>query len=232
MLIWLGLSIIIVGISFILAYQSMRDYYQKPSELGKDYAIFLIRNPSAVSLNLIGDLYKSSRKTDKIIALERLFKGSRSAAVIFGPKSILKNYPDLNLLELEDYSLNVSKYVAWEVGSKDEAKLHLDLPDVFRQVPALSEKEQFWWQLILHAKSGKPIFHCQIRAVVVAPDENRLKELSEQLESFGRGQLLKVPKAFTNEQILKMYTQRAKQVTEFNSISLTPEEALRLFLKT
>lgn len=210
----------------------MRDYYQKPSELSRDYALFLIRNPNAISLELMNDLYKSSRKTDKIIALERLFKGTKSAAVMFGPKSILDSYPDLNLLELEDYSVNARVYTAWEIGSKDHIKLHIDLPDVFKQVPTLSENEQFWWQLILHAKSAPFTFDCQIRAVAVAQDERRAKEISEGLETFGNGQLLKLPKAFTSEQILKMYTQRAKQVSEFNTITLTTTETIQLFLKS
>lgn len=232
MLIWFIVAALIVFASFFLAYKSMQDYYQKPAELSGDYALFLVRNPSTISVELINALYTSSRKTDKIIALERLFKGAKSAIVVFGPKSILNNYPDLNLLELEDYSVNARIFTAWEVGSKDPTKLHANLPDVFAKVHSLKENEQFWWQLILHAKSATHTFDCQIRAVVVAQDETRVKEIAQDLETFGSGQLLKLPKAFTSEQILKMYTQRAKQVTEFNTLAFTSEEILQLFLKS
>lgn len=150
MLLWLALFLIIIAISFLLAYQSMRDFAEKPSALGKDYSLFLVRNPQNLSTKLLEELHAATLKTGHIITLERLFKGTKSAVVIFGPKSILDNYPDLNLLELEDYT-NVSEYevIAWEVGTKDAAMFHFDRIAVFNQIPKLEETEQFWWQLTM-----------------------------------------------------------------------------------
>lgn len=150
MLLWVVLFLIIIAISFLLAFQSMKDFAEKPSALGKDYALFLIRNPQALSEKLLEELHALTFKTGHIITLERLFKGAKSAVVVFGPKSILDNYPDLNLLELEDYTtVNEDHVITWEIGTKDPVLFHFYPISVFKQLPKLGEDQQFWWQLTL-----------------------------------------------------------------------------------
>lgn len=156
MLLWVALFFIIIAISFLLAYQSMKDFAEKPSALGKDYSLFLIRNPQALSIKLLEELHALTLKTGHIITLERLFKGPKSAVVIFGPKSILDNYPDLNLLELEDYTnIPETDIIAWEVGTKDPVLFHFEPVSVFKQLPKLNESQQFWWQLTLRGSKDK-----------------------------------------------------------------------------
>lgn len=101
MILFIILFILIVAASAYLAYISMRDYYDLPEKI-KNYSLFLIREPSALNVaNLDKFLAESSAP---ILSFERLFKGSRSALVIYGPKQVLAKFPDFKLLELEDYT--------------------------------------------------------------------------------------------------------------------------------
>lgn len=232
MILWLVLFALVIAISFVLALQSMHDYFESPRHLSREYGLYLIRNTSGLTAAVLNSIHSQIVKESLIVSLERLFRGLRSALVIFGPKDILANYiPKLNLLELEDYTKAGSERInAWEVGVKNHqlAKEQLQkIESFFMNFPMLEQSEQFWWQLILKAKPDKLLFQSQIRAVVFAPDLSRRKKLSESLQNLLSGHLIKVPKPFTSDQIMEFYKLRSLG-NDSTSLVLQTGEILKL----
>lgn len=212
MIIFLILFFIILSISFVLAYLSMRDYQEVPVT-EKEYSLYLIRKPQFLTPQILGALVNLSK--GKIISLERLFKGESSALVIFGPKKVLEGHFSeiLGLLELEDYT-KVVEATAWEIGRRGQHDLKFD---IFENLPVLSKEEQFWWQVVIRD------FEVQLRAVFAFADKDR-RSLALRLEGIGGKSLGKLPKAFTSDQILDFYRQRV--FTPANSFTSKAEEIL------
>lgn len=243
MIIWLILFVIIILISFILAYLSMRDYQEIP-EKKLQYSVYLIQNPEALNSETLNGMHQSIKRGE-ILSLERLFKGEQSALVIFGPKPVLQNLESLNLLELEDYTgVKGDDALAWELTLRDQGVSGY----IFNQMPELETEEQFWWQIVLQTYSKnylselidrlrglQPLsdnkaFQAQIRAVLVVPSEQRRKKLKVLLENLADN-LIKIPRPYTSLQILEFYTQRSFTPVSFGVSALSSSEVLALLGK-
>lgn len=232
MILWVALFLLVVLISFILAYRSMRDFQLTPTKIGIEYGLYLIRNPPGLTGDILDQL-GGSLDDGLIFSLERLFKGQRAALVIFGPKELLKNTSDrLNLLELEDYTqVDENEISGWEVGLKDGRGLFSDESGkVFENMPHLLENEQFWWQINLKAHlakgGGQKQFLAQIRCILSSADHHRLKKLADQLAHLGSPVLTKIPKPFTSQKILQFYQKRTLTLEKHN-LTLTSGEILQ-----
>lgn len=219
MILWLALFVLVIVISFVLAYQSMSDFQEIPSgQRNEEYGLFLIRLHAGLKLSVLSSIHQDIVREGLIISLERLFKGRKSALVIFGPRQILLKYAHLlSLLELEDYT-NVERDLvqAWEVDVKkaDGPKFNF----------YLAEDEQVWWQMTL--KAEKMEFISQIRAVIFAKDPGRRKDLSESLkEALG---FAKIPKPFSSSQIFDFYHQRSISLKDAQH--LRAEEIVKMFI--
>ncbi len=206
MIAWLALFLLVVGISFVLAFRSMKDYQEIPQKEAQDYGLFLMRTPQLLE-KLLDSIHEQMLSEGLIISLERLFKGKETTLTIFGPKKILERHiQDLNLLELEDYavSLDNNQSLAWEVGVKTK---EINLDNIFKDFPDLGDN-QFFWQIVLYAKKGADsFFETQIRAVVYSQSQEKRKELADNLQNLGV--LTKVPIAFSNSQIMNSYALRS-----------------------
>lgn len=248
MVLWFVLFFLIIAISFVLAYQSMKDYVEKPAL--NAYSLYLIRNPLALTSQLLDEIYLALNSQDSLVSFEKLFKGQKSALVVFGPKAILDKFNGrLNLLELEDYTnVDSGTVSAWEMTIKDSNLLQNPSPVL---KPDLVEVEQFWWQLVLQAKKGLlsslagqkkefqvakaresqksdiKFFTGQIRAALISSDSTRRKDLAQSLENLGGGKLVKVPRPYTMAQILETYKSRVLQPVG-NPLTLNVEQVLAL----
>ncbi len=207
MILWIVLFVLVVAISFILAAKSMRDFREIPTN--EQYGLFLIRKTQELSVQLLNSIQGELLDPNSVISLERLFRGEKSALVVYGPKLIISKYhQNLDLLELEDYTKVDPKQIsAWEVGIKEKGK-------VFDNLPELSQKEQFWWQVII--SSG---FNIQVRAVVVSGDDVRRTSLTQTLHNLAPEKIIKLPKAYSNEQILEFYKTRSFKKDEKTPVS-------------
>lgn len=227
MTLWILLFLLVIAISFVLALKSMKDYQEIPEKTGTDYGLFLIKRSEALTKELLTSVHDNFLKAGGIISFERLVKGDKSALVVFGPKGILTGFKDtLNLLELEEYTgINVKEASAWEVGVKGG--------QYFKNFPSLSSDEQFWWQLVMSAKKGKSspdkLFQGQIRAVIVCDDRSRRAYLNQILQNLASGKFIKLPKAFSTEQIVDFYQKRSFQPNG-KSASLSSSEVMELLL--
>lgn len=155
MILWLILFLLVVAISFILAYQSMRDFQEKPESFGLEYGLFLIRNRQSFTPAVLDELHQATSKEGLIFSIERLFKGNQSALVLFGPKEVLRDFAQLDLVELEDYAVvDPGQVQAWEMSVKDPQSFNSNsVETIFNNLPSLEETEQFWWQLALKPHS-------------------------------------------------------------------------------
>lgn len=213
-MIWIVLFLLVVGISFILALQSMRDYREIPQKSKVDYGLFLIRQPEKFDVNFLNSIQRQMLTGNLLVSMERLFKGSQSALTIFGPRNITSSYnSQLNLLELEDYAagLNAEDISIWEAGLKNTGNFNpLNLDNIFNDLSQLREEEQFFWQVILAArKDEENPFQTQIRAVVYSRDPMRRKTLVSDLVNIASPELTKVPRPFSTEQMLDSFKQRS-----------------------
>lgn len=204
MILWVALFVLVLAISFILALLSMRDYQHV---IEGDNSLFLIRNPQQLK-----ELLTSSTN----VVLERLFRGKETALVVFGPRETLAKYRlQLDLVELEDYTnCDKDQVVSWEVGVKEVSG------GIFKDLPVLKDTEQFWWQLLIYQNpKNKGLFQTQIRAVFISEDSQRRKEISQKLQNISPN-LFKIPKAFSNEQLLNSYKTRAFLQRSNNNLDL------------
>lgn len=215
-MIWLGLFLIILVSSFVLAYLSMKDYQEIPRP--SENSLYLIRNPAAFNEALIESLHAELVKTGSPISLERLFKGEKKAWVIFGPKKILQRFEKLQLLELEDYT-NVSK----EQVTSFEMELRKD--QSFLLAP-LSENEQFWLQIILQPEKEKN-FKAYFRVVIFVPDDRRRSKLSGTLKE-GTGLLTYLPRPLSSDKIFSLYQLRAAPMLYSSSSEMGTSSLFKL----
>lgn len=225
MILWLILFLLVIALSFILAFRSMKDYQEVPQKSKLDYSVFLIRQVSSFDAKLLDSICQLVLAKDAIISIERVFKGRQTALTIFAPKVILDQFQsELNLLELEDYTANLASddISVWEVGERETGKFTAkDNNNIFSNLPPLSNEDQFFWQIIL----GKN--KTQIRAAVYSKDPVRRKTLISELQNLNAGGLVKIPKPFSNEQMLEFYRKRAL-AKDSKGPDLNSEEVLGL----
>lgn len=211
MILWIVLFILVLAISFVLALKSMRDYQEIPTQSRGDFSLFLVRNSQALNEKFFNSLHSDLLRSGSNISIERLFRGKESAVVLFGPNNLLIKYKEsLNLLELEDYTnYELNKITAWEVGFKQKQQSENTTEPVFKNLPELSDAEQFWWQIVIWVKKGDAdSFQIQIRAVVYA-DQLRKKDLTQKLQNISTNKFLKLPKAYSDAQIIDFYKSRS-----------------------
>lgn len=231
MILWILLFILVVAIAFILAFRSMKDFQQIPFS-SDEYSLFLIRNTSALDKNILSLIHEQLVNSNFIISLERLIKGHQSALVLFGPVKFLDKFKNaLNLLELEDYTkVNWEEISAWEVAVKKHGQISLENGKIWQNLPQFLDSEKLFWQLILKGKKGKlnqPKFQTQIRVIISSEDASKRKEVSDIfLKDLKSRNLLKVPKSFSDAQILDFYKKRS--FTKSDSSLLSISEVLYL----
>lgn len=214
MILWLALFLLVVGISLLLAFRSMKDYQEVPQSQKVEYGLFLIRQPQEFNASFLDALKELMFKDKLIISAERLFKGTQAALTIFGPKSLLNQFAQkLNLLELEDYTsnLNSEETSVWELGVKGAQKFEdIQIENIFQDLPNMEPDDQFYWQVVLEAvkTKGSLSFDSQIRAALFVKDPIRRKSLLTLFQGLKMGGLIKVPKPFGTQQMLNFFKSR------------------------
>ena len=208
MIVFWILFLLIILISLMLAYLSMRDFEEGPEDFGPDNGLYLIKKPHPLTADLMDYLYKVIKKDNLIISLERLFKGRESALVIYGPKKALEALKKaLDLLELEEY-VKAETPTVWHIGTKKIGDYQKMTKSIFSDFPKLEEGETVWYQLILQPEKKPRHFKGQIRVVVVSPDQRRKKLLAEALQ-IPKNNLVKIPQPFSTTQMIEFYKKRS-----------------------
>lgn len=195
-MIWIILFIIIVATSAFLAFRSMKNYQEIPHPK-QGFSLFLVRNKDQFNLDVLNKLYFLAQTSDSFFSIERLFKGSQSALLIFGPKSILLTQPQLNLLELEDYLYNdmgeepfsnlqkkTNKNDSYTIAiePKNNPKKQLNVKNGFLKLLDLYPEQYFFWQVVCFPVKGNlNPFQVTVRAMVADSDLHQRVELVKKM---------------------------------------------------
>lgn len=203
----------------------MADFAENPAGKKQKYGLFLIRNSRALNKSILDSIHELILKENLIISFERLIRGGESALVVFGPQGILQSFSEvLHLLELEDYAkVDPAAWQVWEMGARKQEKIN-STGSFFKDLPPLPGNEQLWWQLVLKAENPQgedKFFQGQIRVVT--------SSTMPELKNPTAGDLIKVPKPFTKDQIFDFYKKRTFINNKFNPI-LESKAVLKLLV--
>ena len=196
-MIWIIIILGIIVVSFFLALRSMKNYQEVPTTKFP-YGVFLIRNESLVLENeTLNELYKFCLESNAIIALERLWKGSQKAMVLFAPQNIGQFMPDLELLEIEDYvekeakghqkKASVDEVIVWSYDPKNENDL--SIPETFLKDLNIEPEQNVFWQIVLNATKKENHFQLNSRVMVVESDVHKRIELAKKIDQYISGNL-------------------------------------------
>lgn len=207
MILLISLFAVIIVISFLLAFWSMKDFKAIPKGGKTDYGLFLIRNTSAFTEQILQSIMLADK--DSIISLERLFKGTEAALAIYGPKDALSSFiQSLNLLEIEEYTdIEVKRISLWEVGFKNSGKADLKLEKMPFNILKLRQDEQVWVQVLV-----KGAFTL-VRVAAIADSPLRRKEI---LENFIKEPFVKIPRPYSAEKIYRFYKLRGMSIDQYS----------------
>lgn len=243
-MIWIILFIVVVVISFILAYRSMKDFKEIPITPALEYGLFLIKNPAILSKEYLEKIHKFSLENKAIISFERLIKGEESVLVIMGPKNIATVFGELGLVELEDYLLpisqaqnfddpnkvSVNQSLGFVVSAKEDLKQHLTVSPNFLKDLTLEPHQKFFFQIVLSALKDLGNFQVTIRSLVNDADASKRAELAKKLQNhLTESTGLKIQeREETTSKIFTDYQKRALIPIEISKFTLIADEVLGL----
>ena len=101
-MLWIIIFLIIILVSAVLAFRSMKDYEEFPESLSLN-TLFYIGKPQNLTSEILTKLHETLSEHKQFFSLERLNKGKERALVIYGPRDLESLFPELNLVEIEDY---------------------------------------------------------------------------------------------------------------------------------
>lgn len=221
-IVWIILFLIIIIISFILALRSMRDYHEIPVHSKTAYSLYLIKNETNVTKDLLTRMNSIIDQKRLVISFEKLYKGSKKALVVYGPISILKTFfEELNLMELEDYTFNDNEgqsKLCWEISSKNFQGRPEKSVGFYKALEGLDDGDQFWWQLVLQPlcekKGLSSMFKVMIRVVVITDSDEKNQKIKQALDKIIKeSELLILPQVYSSKQVFEFYQQRSLSQT-------------------
>lgn len=234
-MIWVIAFFIIILISSVLAYRSMRDYEEFPDSLSLN-ALFYIGNPQALTTQTLKKLYDLNIAKKQFFSLEKLIKGKEKARVIFGSRDLVTDFPELNLVELEDYldnessllspdadkKVNVNQALSWLIEPKNNSKKAILVTDELKNLSVEENQKVFIQAVLMPAqKPDGEVFQATLRVMVVDQDPIKRVELAKSVDQILKAStgLNKHQDAFPESRKFDSFKQRSlipKEVAEFN----------------
>lgn len=236
-MIWIILFFIIILISSVLAYRSMRDYEEFPDTLSLN-ALFYIGNPQNLTSETLKKLHDQFIQDKQFFSLEKLIKGKEHARVLFGGRGMVHDYPELALVELEDYisdegsllshddfekKVNVNQVLSWLIEPKNNPKKLLVVGDELRRLE-IENSQKVFVQVVLMPleKSGESVFQATLRVMIADSDPIKRVELAKSINQI-----------FTQATGLKKHEDvfpESKKFESFRVRSLIPKEVSEFIL--
>lgn len=243
-MIWIISFFIIILISSVLAYRSMRDYEEFPDSLSLN-ALFYIGNPQNLTSATLKKLHDQFIREKQFFSLEKLIKGREQARVLFGAREMVHDYPELALVELEDYvseegsllqedfekRVNVNQVLSWLIEPKNNPKKLLIVGDELRRL-AVENSQKVFIQLVLMPieKAAESVFQATMRIMVADTDPIRRVELAKninQIVTQATG-LKKHEDVFPEGKKFESFKMRSLVPKEVSEFILTGDEVLSL----
>lgn len=241
--IWIGLFFVVLIISFFLAMRSMKNFQEIPLE-HLEYSLFLIQQSAALNTESLKRIHDLALSLDCVISLEKLTKGGQSVLALYAPRQFEKSFPELSLLELEDYinrsiaentsaepTKQISKDISlpWVIAPKNRSK-ELNLSESFFNQISLKEMQHFFWQIVMQPLKQSDDFQVTIRAMVVEKDPAERVEIAKHIdnlinESTG---LIKESREHSSGIIFESFAKRTIVPKEVSRFELTSQEIISL----
>lgn len=237
-MLWVILFIVVVLVSLLLAFRSMKDYQEIPQE-AKDltFALYLISQKNLIDEEVLKKIYQFSLKLNSIISFEFLKRGADSALVVYAPTEFLTQFSSLAPVELEDYlensgknsnptKLSVNNSIAWVITAKNNPKKSLVMTEDFFKLE-LGEDQGFYLQAVcLGNPKQSDTFQVTVRAIVFDKNPNNrvtlAKTITEKIQN--NTSLLSTRREEPTLQVFQDYQKRTLIPKEVNEFSLTVEE--------
>lgn len=174
-MIYFILAAIIIAASILIAINNYRRARSTLQILETSLAAYIVQNPAALTPTFLANLFQNNHFQDFSLSFEVLFKGPSKALVLFGSKTLVNYFPQLNLLEIEDYTptLEDSTIALAQIDQVNSgqplAQTKLDLASILN----LSPDMQFFWQLILtpnYQRSPAVFYQADFKAAIKTPE--------------------------------------------------------------
>ncbi len=236
--IWIGLFFVVLIVSFFLAMRSMKNFQDLPTA-HLEYSLFLLQNPENLTHSTLKKLHDFALQLDTLISLEKLTKGSQTVLTIFVPNQFITQFPELGLLELEDYislepekdekKISKNEALPWVIAPKNSKK-DLQLNDSFFKKLSLNEMQHFFWQIVLQPLKTNTNFQATIRAMVVEKIPAERVNVAKRIDSLINETtgLIKEAKVASSGTIFESFAKRTIVPKEVSSFELNGEEVLKL----
>lgn len=243
-MIWIVLFFIIILVSAVLAFRSMKDYEEFPGSENIN-SLFFVANSQNFTENSLKKLHKAFLNSKQFFSLERLNKGQERVLVIFGPREIPEILPELKLVEIEDYladpnsleqnnmdkKASVNHALTWLIeGKLNKKPLHIG--EELKNLD-LGKDQQFHIQIVAipeAAITDLEKFQSTIRVMVVEDDSIERVALAkiltqglEQATGFNRHQ-----DNFPEQKKFESFKQRSLVPKEVTPFSLSCQEIYAL----
>jgi hypothetical protein len=187
-MIWIVAFFIIILVSAVLAFRSMKDYEEFPNNLSLN-TVFFIGNPQNLTAQSLKKLHSLFIGRKQFFSLERLNKGKERALVIFGPRDLPEILSELNLVEIEDYLasqtvlsvsdklVNVNQTFTWliepKINNKKQLHVGIEIKDL-----QLGDRQKFFIQIICVPESHKGVENFQATLRVMVVDEDPMEKVA------------------------------------------------------
>ena len=235
-MIWVIAFFIIILISSVLAYRSMRDYEEFPDILSLN-SLYFIGNPSNLTPEVIKRLHDFFVAQKQFFSLEKLIKGKEKARILYGPRDLGKDFPELNLVEIEDYlageneyspdsakKTNVNQALTWLIEAKNNPKKNLVVGSELNDLTVEENQKVFLQSVLMPIEKSEPAFQATLRVMVVDPDPIKRIELARKID-----QLLKTATGLNKHE--DAYPE-IKKYESFKQRSLVPKEVSEFLLSS
>jgi len=229
--IWIALFFIIILVSAVIAFRSMRDFEEFPEDSSLN-ELFFIGNPQALTLQVLDKLHRLVSERKNFFSLERLIKGKEKAIVLFGPAELVNLFPELNLVELEDYlgepdsvgtrpdsekKVSVNETLTWLIEPKNNDKRHMHIGNQMKEL-IIGNEQKVFVQLVGEPQHGKDgtYFQSTLRLMVSDSDPVERVNLAK-----------KVNQAFRDSTGLNKHEDSFPELKKFESFkkrTLIPKE--------
>lgn len=184
-LLWGLVTFFLVVVSYFLAKRSMKDFEELPDK-SYGYSLFLIRNLEALGNAVAQKIYTISHQNDCVFSFERLSRGGEQAVVLFMPSKYAANFPELNLLEIEDYLIGetpaknkITKDKSFIALLKLATPPNINIREQFSKLE-LKDDEMVSFQIVTSADASSPgVLQATLRCLIYDNDPTRRIEIAK-----------------------------------------------------
>ncbi len=231
-MIWILIIIGLFLLSLALSFRSMHDFQESPHKK-ITHGLFLVRNMANFNQDFLEDLKARASVKPRILAFEKVIKGPHQAILMYGPHSFIEQFPELNLLELEDYTdrLIIQEITAEELTLKSKQESQVNIEETFlNKVPLDGEDELFLQIVCRFIPAQSNLFASTIRVLVKAPTPASRSDIMRDV-NFRMSHVSNLIKRIfprSSEQLFKDYKLRSFYPEENSRLYLTDQQIVTL----